>query len=121
MPSFGSAIKRAQGKREASREGGAPPLERRRALASRCGVPVLDRISADGLRPLTVFFPDKSLRWIADACRAKRIPNAVKVGKTWMVRPSDFERWITRAQDRARAPAPSIEEATAELRRRGLL
>jgi hypothetical protein len=75
----------------------------------------------DGLRPLHVFFPDRSLRWIADACRAGRLPGAVKVGRVWMIRASDFERWVTGARVAGGAAPPSIAEATAELERRGVL
>lgn len=49
---------------------------------------------ADPLRPVFVFLPDWSARRIADNARASRIPGAVKVGGMWMLRPSDFSRWV---------------------------
>jgi hypothetical protein len=73
----------------------------------------------DALRPVRVFFPDWSDRRIADNCRARRIPGAIKIGKEWMMRPSDVERWVT-----GKAPTvvkvPTVEDAMADLRRRGL-
>jgi hypothetical protein len=86
----------------------------------------------DALVPVATFFPNKERRWISDACRgvkprrdeARRppfIPNAIKVGKTWMMRRSDFEAWIgVRAKHLPLAP-PSVDDALADLRKRGVV
>ena len=73
-----------------------------------------------GLRPLVDFFPGRSRRWISDLCRSdKRPTGAVKVGASWMIRAADFERWLV-AQQRADRPAlPTVDDALADLRRRG--
>lgn len=72
--------------------------------------------TVDALRPAIEFFPGRSPRWIADACRAKRIPGAVKIGRVWMLRASDVERLVTKKSKRL----PTPEEVAEDLRRRGL-
>ncbi len=54
-----------------------------------------ESIDADALRPLAVFLPDWTARRIAANARAGRLVGAVKVGGSWMIRRSDFERWIS--------------------------
>ena len=62
----------------------------------------LERDSSNGytdpLRPVAVFLPDWSARRIADNARAGRIPGAVKIGGEWMLRASDFTRWVAARQ-----------------------
>lgn len=72
------------------------------------------------LRPVRVFFPDWSARRIADACRAKRIPGAVKVGREWMLRESDFDAWVAGTRMPVAVAPPSIEDAIAILRSKGV-
>jgi hypothetical protein len=42
----------------------------------------------------------------------------VKIGLAWMMTASDFEKW--RAGEH-RSSAPTVEDAAAELRRRGII
>lgn len=75
------------------------------------------------LRPVQLFFPDQTPRWIADTCRAGKLPGAVKVGKVWMIRESDIER-LTKSKAEKQAEErriPTVEEAMADLRRRGVV
>ena len=51
--------------------------------------------------------------------RDKRL-RAVRVGKAWMLRRSDYERWIAGLQG-ADACVPSVDDAAADLRRRGVI
>lgn len=76
----------------------------------------------DPLRPVVDYFPGRTARWIADACRARRIPGAVKVGNVWMVRESSIAAMVE-AANVAPTPyrLPTVEEAAAELRALGLL
>lgn len=76
----------------------------------------------DALRPVTSYLPDWTPRRVNENARAGRIPGVVKVGRSWMLRGSDFDRWV--AGDKATAAndaPPTIDEATRELRRRGVL
>jgi hypothetical protein len=76
--------------------------------------------SAEPLIPLVSLLPDRSPRWIADACRAGRFPGAVKVGRTWSITASAFAR-VSGAPVPSAPSAPSVVDAAAELRRRGLI
>ena len=75
-------------------------------------------LDVDGLRPVALFFPDKSARWVADACRTGRIPGAVRVGRQWLIRPSDFDAFVSGNAIRC---VPTVEQAAADLRSRGVL
>ena len=86
----------------------------------------------DALRPITDYLPARSARWIADAARAGRLAGAVKVARTWCWTSSDYRAWLATAQGRAPAPPtsgvcldpdalPTLEQATADLRARGLI
>jgi hypothetical protein len=70
------------------------------------------------LVPVISFFPGRSLRWVAESCRAKRIPGAVRVGKQWLIRESEIAAFIAGAGPRG---MPTVEDAAADLRRRGVL
>lgn len=73
--------------------------------------------SSEAFLPVSFYFPGRSLRWIADSCRAGRIPGAVKVGRGWFMRGGDADRLVAAAP-----PAvPTEDEALADLRRRGVL
>jgi len=39
----------------------------------------------DPLRPVAALFPTRSRRWVADTCRAGRVPGAIKVGREWLI------------------------------------
>lgn len=67
--------------------------------------------------PVAFYFPGRSARWIADACRAGRIPGAVKIGKGWFLRGADADRLVAGAP----TAVPSVADAEADLRRRGVL
>jgi hypothetical protein len=71
------------------------------------------------LVPVISFFPGRSLRWVAESCRAKRIPGAVRVGKQWLIRESEIAAFIA-GTGRPRG-VPTVEDAAADLRRRGIL
>jgi len=73
--------------------------------------------SDDALLPVTFFFPGRSPRWVAESCRAGRIPGAVKIGKSWFTRASDVDRLVAGTS----RGVPTVEDATADLRRRGVL
>jgi hypothetical protein len=70
----------------------------------------------DPLVPLSDIFPDQSKRWRARAARAGRIPGAVRVGKIWFIRRSDYERWINGTA----ASTPTVDTAIANLRAAGV-
>ena len=42
---------------------------------------------------VALYFPGRSPRWVAEACRAGRIPGARRVGKSWMWRAVDAARF----------------------------
>jgi hypothetical protein len=67
------------------------------------GEPLTLQQRRDVLQPLTTFLPTWSPRRVADNARAQRIPGAAKVGQEWMIRKSDFERFVA---GKAAAPAP---------------
>jgi len=73
----------------------------------------------DGLVSVASLFPDRSLRWVAESCRAGRIPGARRIGKVWFVRPTDFAAFVS--GNEATRDVPTEAEATADLRRRGIL
>jgi hypothetical protein len=77
---------------------------------------VLDA-SLDPLVALIDLIP-RPKAWIAKACRAGRIPNAIRVGKVWFIRRSDYDRWTTGTA--TSTSAPTVEDAAADLRRRGV-
>jgi hypothetical protein len=62
-------------------------------------------------------FPDRTPRWVADTCRKNRIPGAIRIGKKWMIRPEDVERLVAGSGARG---APTVADAEAELRARGV-
>lgn len=72
------------------------------------------------LRPVQLFFPDCSPRWVADNCRAGKIPGAVKIGKTWMISETDMSKLTSAKAAKSERRVPTLEEATADLKRRGL-
>lgn len=47
----------------------------------------------DPLIPIARLLPDWTPRQIADACRAKRIPKALKIGRVWLMLASDYASW----------------------------
>lgn len=61
-------------------------------------------------------FPDRSARWVNEHCRKGDVPGAFRVGRTW---------YVGDAQSAALPPPkpgiPTVDEAYAELRRRGVL
>ena len=69
------------------------------------------------LLPVSFYFPGRSARWVADSCRAGRIPGAFKVGKAWFIRAADVELLGSSAP----RGVPTVEDAAADLRRRGVL
>lgn len=69
------------------------------------------------LRPVQLLFPDRSARWVADYCRAGKLKGAVKIGKTWMISETDTAQLTTEPE---RPRVPTVEEAMADLRRRGV-
>jgi hypothetical protein len=77
------------------------------------------RANDDALRPVRTFVPDWSNRRIAENARAGRIPGARKIGKQWMMARSDFERWI--GLRTTETGSPSVEDAAADLQRRGVI
>jgi hypothetical protein len=77
--------------------------------------------ASGGLRPVKEFLPTWTGRRIADACREGRIPGAVKVGRMWAMRRSDFERWIGAAAKHLPPRPPSVDDAAVDLRRRGVI
>ena len=68
------------------------------------------------LSPVASYFPGRSARWVADSCRAGRVPGAFKVGKSWFIRPGDVEALGSGAPQ----GAPTVDDALADLRRRGV-
>lgn len=74
----------------------------------------------DGLAAVQQFFAGRSARWVADLCRSGRLPGAVKVGRTWMIRRSDFERFVGAKAKHLPPTVPTVDEAMADLRRRGV-
>lgn len=70
------------------------------------------------LHPVATYFPGRSDRWIAESCRAGRIPGAVLVGRQWLIRQSSVDELVAGAAPR---PVPTVDEATADLRARGVL
>jgi hypothetical protein len=74
----------------------------------------------DALLPARTFFPTWLPRRVADTCRRDKRLRAVRVGKAWMLRRSDYERWIAGLQG-ADACVPSVDDAAADLRRRGVI
>ena len=77
-------------------------------------------IEIDGLLPVSQFFPGRTARWVEDLCRGGRLPGAVKVGRTWTIRRSDFERFVGAKAKHLPPRAPTVDEAMADLRRRGV-
>jgi hypothetical protein len=67
-----------------------------------------------------LFFRDRSARWVADTCRAGRVPGAIKVGKVWMIRASDFEAFVTGSKAPERPQPQTPEDAAEVLRRHGV-
>ena len=49
---------------------------------------------ADALVPVIAFFPGRSPRWVAESCRAGRIPGAVRVGERWRIRESEISAFV---------------------------
>jgi hypothetical protein len=80
-------------------------------------VPDLDPL--DPLVSVVDLFPGRSKRWVADTCRAGRIPRAVRIGRTWMIRRRDFEAWLAGTSSSPAQP-PSVEDAISVLRRHGV-
>jgi hypothetical protein len=74
--------------------------------------------SFDQLFPVTTFFPSWTPRRVNENCREGRIPGAVRVGRTWMMTATAYARFTTGRDARG---VPSIEDAYADLRRRGVL
>jgi hypothetical protein len=70
------------------------------------------------LVPVISFFPGRSPRWVAESCRAGRIPGAVRVGKQWLIRESEIAAFVA---GRAPRGAPTVADAEADLRARGVL
>ncbi len=70
------------------------------------------------LVPVISFFVGRSPRWVAESCRAGRIPGAVRVGKQWLIRESEIAAFIAGMGPRG---VPTVEDAAADLRRRGVL
>ncbi len=75
--------------------------------------------AGDALRPVLEFFPGRSSRWVNESCRAGRIPRAVKIGRTWMVREADIEALVER-RGRPTKTKITVADAAAELAKRGL-
>ena len=69
------------------------------------------------LLPVATFFPGRSPRWIADACRAGRIPGAIKIGRIWMMRPADVDALVA---GRSGTRVPTADEVASTLRAHGL-
>lgn len=76
----------------------------------------IDDENSNALYPARTFFRTWSDRRIADNARRHFIP-AVKVGNAWMMSRAAFEAWIAGQAPRS----PSKDEATADLRRRGII
>lgn len=72
-------------------------------------------MSPDVLIPVSEFFPGRSARWIADTCRAGKIPGAIKVGHQWRIRPRDFDAFV-----RGAAPPANVDAALERLRSHGV-
>lgn len=68
------------------------------------------------LQPVAAVFPALSKRAVNEACRAGKIPGAVKVARTWMIRARDVEALVNREP----ACMPTVADAIADLRKRGL-
>jgi hypothetical protein len=79
-------------------------------------------IEPDTLRPVSAYLVDWSPRRVNDTARRGDIPGAMKVGRVWMMTRSAFERWTGTARDVANdVQPPTIEDAAADLRRRGVI
>lgn len=88
----------------------------------------MSAVAADPLVPVQTFFPAKDARWISDACRGVKprrdqprrapvIPNAIKVGRVWMMRDSDFAAFVSGVASRV---GPTVDQAAADLRAQGV-
>jgi hypothetical protein len=80
------------------------------------------------IRPVIDHFPGRTPRWVNDQCRAGRIRGAIKIGRTWMITTAAVDRLFgggTAANDDVRAApepvVPTMDEALADLRARGIL
>lgn len=78
----------------------------------------MDHLEGFALIPVTSFFPGRSSRWVAENCRSGRVPRAVRVGRTWMIRPLDFAAFVSGGS--ASREVPSVDDALADLRARGV-
>ena len=82
------------------------------------------------LHSLRVLLPDMTSRAIAEGCRRGRFPGARKIGGSWMISAQDWELFVTGRrrvagtdgthETRSIAP-PTVAQAAAELRRRGVI
>ena len=87
----------------------------KRALANDRTDPVLE-LAMSTYRLVSSIFPDRTSRWVNDACRRGAIPHAVKIGGSWFLLDRDVARL---GSDAPRVP--TIEDADAILRARGIL
>ena len=60
-------------------------------------------------------FPGRSKRWVNDQARAGRIPGCRKIGGSWFCRVVDI------GAPPSAPNVPTLEDATADLRARGVL
>lgn len=75
------------------------------------------------LVPLARVIPSWSTRRIADACRKGAIPGAVKLGHEWLISQADLDRWLASLArpGLAKTSGPTVDDALAVLRARGLV
>ena len=72
---------------------------------------------SDAFLPVISFFPGRSLRWVADTCRAGRIPGAMRIGRAWVIRAADVDAFVA---GKAARGARTVADAETELRARGV-
>lgn len=63
-------------------------------------------------------FPDRSGRWVNETCRRGGVPGAVKIGGAWYLSPAALAKL---GSTPAASPTPTVEDAEADLRSRGVL